>query len=143
MTPFRSAELDDCTDLQLPIGTFFETSGTFVNCEGRWQSFGGVANPVGQARPGWKVLRVLGNLLDAPDFDYLRASTEVLDELRSELGDFEPNNAYSGDAAPVAAKMRPRRPRRRRRCTRLTVSCGGPLRCSLPLKLDGRTEVAA
>ena len=98
LTPFKSAELDACADLQLPIGTFFETSGTFVNCEGRWQSFGGVATPVGQARPGWKVLRVLGNLLDAPDFNF-ETSTEVLEELRSELGEFELDNGYSGDSS--------------------------------------------
>ena len=54
----------------LPIGTFAETSGTYVNLEGRWQSFPGAAKPVGEARPGWKVLRVLGNLLDLPGFDY-------------------------------------------------------------------------
>ena len=98
LTPFKSAELDASADLQLPIGTFLETSGTFVNCEGRWQSFGGVATPIGQARPGWKVLRVLGNLLDAPDFSF-ETSAEVLEELRGELGDFELDNRYAGDAS--------------------------------------------
>ena len=48
----------------LPIGTFAETSGTYVNLEGMWQSYAGAAAPLGEARPGWKVLRVLGNLLD-------------------------------------------------------------------------------
>ena len=48
----------------LPIGTFAETSGTYVNLEGRWQSVPGAAQPVGESRPGWKVLRVLGNLLE-------------------------------------------------------------------------------
>ncbi len=52
----------------LPAGTFAETSGTYVNLEGRWQSFGGAARPVGAARPAWKILRVLGNLLDLPGF---------------------------------------------------------------------------
>jgi NADH-quinone oxidoreductase subunit G len=46
----------------LPISTFVETSGTYVNLEGLWQSFAGAAKPLGEARPGWKVLRVLGNL---------------------------------------------------------------------------------
>ena len=82
----------------LPIGTFAETAGTFVNCEGRWQSFGGVANPVAEARPGWKVLRVLGNLLDADGFDY-ETSEDVRDELRSQLGDGEPDNSYAGSEA--------------------------------------------
>ncbi len=47
----------------LPLAPFTETSGTFVNCEGRWQSFAGAVRPAGEARPGWKILRVLGNVL--------------------------------------------------------------------------------
>jgi NADH-quinone oxidoreductase subunit G len=54
----------------LPITPFTETSGTFVNCAGMSQSFNGVVRPAGEARPGWKVLRVLGNLLGMTDFDY-------------------------------------------------------------------------
>jgi NADH-quinone oxidoreductase subunit G len=52
------------------MGTFAETSGTFVNANGRPQSFGGIAQPVGESRPGWKILRVLGNLLELPDCAY-------------------------------------------------------------------------
>ena len=102
ITPFKSPGLDACADLELPIGTFAETSGTFVNCEGEWQSFAGVAQPVGEARPAWKVLRVLGNLLDAPGFDY-DSSKAVLDELRGELGELTLDNRYRGDAAVTAA----------------------------------------
>lgn len=94
-TAFRSESLEDSADLLLPIGTFAETAGTFVNCEGRWQSFGGIANPVGGARPGWKVLRVLGNLLDVDGFDY-ETSEEVRDELHAALGDVEFENRYTG-----------------------------------------------
>ena len=94
-TPYRSESLERCADLLLPVGTFAETSGTFVNCEGRWQSFTGIANPVGEARPGWKVLRVLGNLLDADGFDY-ESSEEVRDELRSALGTIAMDSAYDG-----------------------------------------------
>ena len=65
----------------LPIGTFAETSGTYVNCEGQWQSQPGAAQPLGEARPGWKVLRVLGNLLNLERFDY-QSSEEVLAEVR-------------------------------------------------------------
>ncbi len=57
-------------DVLLPIAPFTETSGTFVNTEGRAQSFNGCTRPLGDARPGWKVLRVLGNLLGIPGFDY-------------------------------------------------------------------------
>lgn len=60
----------DYADVLLPIAPFTETSGTFVNAEGRAQSFNGVVRPLGDARPAWKVLRVLGNLLELPNFDY-------------------------------------------------------------------------
>lgn len=98
MTPYVSEALEECANLLLPIGTFAETSGTFVNCEGRWQSFAGVANPVGDARPGWKVLRVLGNMLDVPGFDY-QTSEEVRAELRQSLGDVPQDNGYRGTEA--------------------------------------------
>jgi NADH-quinone oxidoreductase subunit G len=68
MSPFRHGA--DYADVMLPITPFTETSGTFVNCEGRAQSFNGTVRPAGDSRPGWKVLRVLGNLLDLDGFDY-------------------------------------------------------------------------
>jgi NADH-quinone oxidoreductase subunit G len=60
----------DYADVLLPIAPFSETAGTFVNCEGRAQSFNGTVRPLGDARPAWKVLRVLGNLLGLSGFDY-------------------------------------------------------------------------
>ncbi|HSL70020.1 MAG TPA: molybdopterin-dependent oxidoreductase, partial [Longimicrobiales bacterium] len=77
----------------LPIGTFAETSGTFINAEGRWQSFLGAAQPVGESRPGWKVLRVLGNLLELAGFDYV-TSEEVRDELKGRVGEAKPDTAF-------------------------------------------------
>jgi NADH-quinone oxidoreductase subunit G len=65
----------------LPIGSFAETSGTFVNAEGRWQSWAGAAKPVGESRPGWKVLRVLANLLNLQGFDYV-SSEQIRDALQ-------------------------------------------------------------
>lgn len=88
LTPFVSDALLEAADLLLPIGTFAETSGTYVNAAGTWQSFSGVANPVGASRPCWKVLRVLGNLTEAEDFDYV-TSEDVLAEFRSVLGDVD------------------------------------------------------
>ena len=70
LTSFASAELLQVADCLLPIAPFTETSGTFVNCEGRAQSFNGVVQPLGDTRPAWKVLRVLGNLLELPGFDF-------------------------------------------------------------------------
>jgi len=57
-------------DAILPIAPFTETSGTFVNCEGRAQSFNGTVQPFGDARPGWKVLRVIANALGLQGFEY-------------------------------------------------------------------------
>ncbi len=68
---FADAELESVADVLLPVATSFETSGTFVNSEGRWQSFRAAATAPGEARPGWKVWRVLGNLLDVRGMDYL------------------------------------------------------------------------
>ncbi len=65
------------SDVLLPIAPFTETSGTFVNAEGRVQSFHAVVKPLGDTRPAWKVLRVLGNLLALPGFDF-DSSQEVL-----------------------------------------------------------------
>lgn len=59
----------DVSDVLLPIAPFSETSGSFVNAEGRLQSFHAVVRPLGETRPGWKVLRVLGNLLGLSGFD--------------------------------------------------------------------------
>ena len=99
LTAFDSPSLRDAADLLLPVGTFAETSGTYVNVAGTWQSFSGVASPIGQSRPAWKVLRVLGNLIEAPDFDYV-TSEDVRDELTAKLGDVEPSS-YSGKTRPA------------------------------------------
>ena len=94
ITPFQSNELKDVAHVMLPIGTFAESSGTYVNLEGQWQSFAGAVAPQGEARPGWKVLRVLGNLLHVPGFDY-NSSEDVLKELRALCGEAVPTT-YSG-----------------------------------------------
>jgi NADH-quinone oxidoreductase subunit G len=78
MSPFKHGM--DYADVLLPIAPFSETSGTFVNCEGRAQSFNGSAKPQGDTRPAWKVLRVLGNLLELEGFDY-SASEAIRNEL--------------------------------------------------------------
>ena len=85
LTPFASDSIRRHAHVLLPVGTFAETSGTFVNLAGVWQSFAGAATPVGEARPGWKVLRVLGNLLGLSGFDY-ESSEDVRAELVAVLG---------------------------------------------------------
>ncbi|MDB5956302.1 NADH-quinone oxidoreductase subunit NuoG [Ramlibacter sp.] len=79
LSPFK-ANLD-ISDVLLPIAPWTETPGTFVNAEGRVQSFHAVVKPLGETRPAWKVLRVLGNMLGLPGFEYETAS-EVLADAR-------------------------------------------------------------
>jgi len=93
---FRSQHLEATASVVLPIATFAETAGTFVNAEGRVQSFNGAVPPPGEARPGWKVLRVLGNELGLAGFDY--ASPE---EVRADALPATPRMALS-NATPVA-----------------------------------------
>jgi NADH-quinone oxidoreductase subunit G len=69
LSPFKSAAALEYADAILPVSPFSETSGTFVSTEGRVQSFTAVAKPLGDTRPAWKVLRVLGNLAKLEGFD--------------------------------------------------------------------------
>jgi NADH-quinone oxidoreductase subunit G len=87
ITPYASADCLANATVILPAAAFAETSGTWVNVEGRWQSVAGAARPPGEARPAWKILRVLGNLLGLNGFDYVSAE-DVRDELRRELGEY-------------------------------------------------------
>ena len=98
LTPFVSDDLLEAADLLLPIGTFAETSGSYVNVAGTWQSFSGVANPVGEARPCWKVLRVLGNLTNADGFDYVD-SEAVLADFRQAIGNVDAGTYQAGGKA--------------------------------------------
>jgi NADH-quinone oxidoreductase subunit G len=86
LTPYVTPGMKHYAKLLLPVGTAYETSGTFINCEGRWQSFAGAARPVGEARPGWKVLRVLGNQLGLEGFEYF-SSEDIRQELAAQLSD--------------------------------------------------------
>jgi NADH-quinone oxidoreductase subunit G len=78
LSPFQHGT--QYADALLPTGPFTETAGTFVNCEGRFQSFNGVVKPLGEARPAWKVLRVLGSLCGLPGFEF-----ESIDDVRASL----------------------------------------------------------
>jgi NADH-quinone oxidoreductase subunit G len=101
LSPYVTAK--EFAHVILPIGTFAETSGTYVNLEGRWQSVPGAATPVGEARPGWKVLRVLGNLLNLPSFDYT-SSDQIIEELRKQLGE-APEFALKASARTLQSKL--------------------------------------
>jgi NADH-quinone oxidoreductase subunit G len=84
-TAFDSASIREDADVLLPIGLFAETDGTLVNAEGRWQMASAAVAAPGSARPAWKILRVLGNLLELDGFDYMR-SDSVTRELRDAVG---------------------------------------------------------
>lgn len=77
VTPWVSDHLKQVATVLLPSAAFSETSGTFVNLSGQKQSFMGCVLPKGQARPAWKIYRVLANLLNIPDFDF-ESSEDVL-----------------------------------------------------------------
>jgi NADH-quinone oxidoreductase subunit G len=100
VSAYDSASLKQVADVMLPAASFMETSGTYVNAEGFWQSFKGVVEPKGGVRPAWKVLRVLGNLTGVEGFDYL-SSADIKNEVRSSCESIELSNAIQG-AEPVA-----------------------------------------
>ena len=101
LSPYGTAK--EFAHVILPIGTFAETSGTYVNLEGRWQSVPGAASPVGESRPAWKVLRVLGNLLNLPGFDYT-SSDQISDDVRKQL-EAAPAFAIKPSARTLQSKL--------------------------------------
>jgi NADH-quinone oxidoreductase subunit G len=84
-TTHLTESLREVAHVVLPVGTFAESAGTFVNVEGRWQSWNGAASAVGESRPGWKVLRVLANLLNIRGTDYMSAE-EIREALKKLCG---------------------------------------------------------
>ncbi|OMG74075.1 NADH-quinone oxidoreductase subunit NuoG [Burkholderia ubonensis] len=99
MSPFKHGL--DYADVLLPIAPFTETSGTFVNAEGTVQGFNGVVRPLGDTRPAWKVLRVLGSLLGLPNFEY-----ETAEEVRvAALGDAGVAGRLSNQTSVAPARV--------------------------------------
>ena len=101
LSPFKTGV--EYADVILPTAPFTETSGSFVNAEGRVQSFAGVVKALGETRPGWKILRVLGNLLGLSGFDFdsseqVRAAALGQGDLSARL-----NNRSTAQAVAVAA----------------------------------------
>jgi len=91
-------------DALLPVSPFTETAGTFVSCEGRAQAFGGVVKPLGETRPAWKVLRVLGSMLGLPGFAFdsiedVRRSLPAAADIAAKLG----NGTRTAIAPPATA----------------------------------------
>ncbi|AVG15943.1 NADH-quinone oxidoreductase subunit G [Chromobacterium vaccinii] len=99
LTAYKGQGLLDYADVLLPVAPFSETAGSFVNMEGKLQTFNGVVKPLGETRPAWKVLRVLGNMLSLSGFEQ-----NSVEEVRAEFGDLASklNNALSKVAADPA-----------------------------------------
>jgi NADH-quinone oxidoreductase subunit G len=103
MSPYKHGM--DYADVLLPVSPFTETSGTFINAEGRAQSFNGTVRPLAETRPAWKVLRVLGNLLSLQGFDY-ETSEAVRDEVLGKgVTDVSSKLNNFAKVPPVAAKF--------------------------------------
>jgi len=104
IAPFTTDAMLQYADIILPCATYAETAGTFVNAEGLWQDFAAAGSAPGDARPAWKILRVLGNELGLGGFDFFAA-----DEVRRELK--EQCRELALDNAVAAADVRPVEPR--------------------------------
>jgi len=100
VSAYNSASLKDVADVLLPAASFMETSGTYVNTEGLWQSFKGVVEPKGESRPAWKILRVLGNLSGVDGFEFM-SSQDVKNEVRSQCESIELSNMTGAAVSDV------------------------------------------
>tara|TARA_R110000868_G_scaffold144960_4_gene364523 strand:- start:42044 stop:44371 length:2328 start_codon:yes stop_codon:yes gene_type:complete len=105
MTSYNAGAIAEQADVLLPITPFTETSGTYVNCQGDWQSFTAVCKPLAHVRPGWKVLRVLGNMLKVENLEYT-SSQEVRDELKTAV---DAANALTPTAWQSSAELKQRK----------------------------------
>jgi NADH-quinone oxidoreductase subunit G len=96
VTSYVTEAMKQYAHVLLPAGAYGETSGTYVNAEGRWQSFTGFVQPFGESRPAWKILRVMGNLCELKGFDQ-ESSEEVLKEVRDTVGEVHADNRFTGN----------------------------------------------
>ncbi|QDL54929.1 NADH-quinone oxidoreductase subunit NuoG [Rhodoferax aquaticus] len=111
LSPFKTNT--EFSDVLLPIAPFTETSGSYVNAEGRVQSFHAVVKPLGEARPAWKVLRVIGTMLGLDGFDYqssqaiLAALTESGPEAESVLSSSRLDNSCFAEVDLIPSAVEP------------------------------------
>lgn len=102
LTAFRSEEIESYADVMLPISVFAETSGTFINNAGDSQGFTGVVPPLGEARPAWKLLRVLGNVFGLDGFEY-QSSADVYAEFKQASANIKTENMDQWQALAAIA----------------------------------------
>jgi NADH-quinone oxidoreductase subunit G len=97
ISPYANAAAQAYAHVLLPSAAFAETEGSYVNMEGRCQTVQAAVKPPGEARPAWKVLRVLGNTFQLPGFDYV-TSEAILDEVLQACAEVEPQNLLQSSA---------------------------------------------
>ncbi|HET6724872.1 MAG TPA: NADH-quinone oxidoreductase subunit NuoG [Gammaproteobacteria bacterium] len=130
ITSFVSPAMQEYASVLLPLGAFGESAGTFVNCEGRRQSYKGFSQPFADARPGWKILRVLGNLLNLDGFNY-DSIEDVRAALAVQIGEPTPDNGFAG----TRKLAKPKAVDGLRRASEFGIYAGDPLvRRSEPLQ---------
>lgn len=108
VTGFDSASQRGYADMMLPLAMFAENAGTYINAQDDWQSFKMVAKSKGEAKPLWKILRVLGNMFDQAGFDYVN-TTEILAEIKLTNLD-APNVDYQKLDLDLTAKLASKAP---------------------------------
>lgn len=81
LSAYQNEYIQEYADVILPMAPYAETSGTYINIDKTWQTVKGALAPFGQARPAWKIMRVLANLLHCPGFEYA-SSEEVMQEIK-------------------------------------------------------------
>ncbi len=106
LSVFKNQELLQHANVLLPVTPFTETSGTFVNAAGEWQTFKGVTAAFADSRPAWKVLRVLGNLFDCEGFDY-ESSEAIKNEVKHALAKQELMMSFyfANETTPITATV--------------------------------------
>jgi len=107
ISSYANQHINDHADLVLPLAGFAETSGTYVNVEGLWQSFKGCVKSRGESRQGWKILSALGQFLLPGDFDY-PDSTAVKNEVRELCRDVSLNNLCGIESTASRLPAKPR-----------------------------------
>ncbi len=103
-TPYVTERMQAYADVILPIATFAETEGTYVNAEGRWQSVAKSISAPNEARPGWRVLRVLANKLGFEDVQY-QTCQEISDELKAQFASDIKFDGHLTDLSCVNLKL--------------------------------------
>ncbi|MDP3562199.1 MAG: NADH-quinone oxidoreductase subunit NuoG [Legionellaceae bacterium] len=102
LSAFQNEAIKDYADVILPMAPYAETSGTYINIDHSWQTVKGAIAPYGEARPAWKILRVLANVLHCDNFEYT-SSEEVLSEVKasfSMMREIKQDRLYS-EALPI------------------------------------------